>query len=84
MVLALHVLIAITSLVYTTYLFVVPSSHKLKISYSLIALTVLSGVVLVWQQPVHALQACTTGLIYLAVMSFGVVAARKKLITAQN
>jgi hypothetical protein len=82
MIVLLHVVTAITSIAFTTYVFFVPSWLKLHISYSLIALTLASGTYLVWSTHARLLQACTTGLLYLGIVSFGVVAARLKLVTA--
>ncbi len=74
-----HVLIALASLAYTTYLFFRPSHTKLHISYSLVAATLASGIYLVFVTGEHILQACTTGLLYFGIVSLAIAAARNKL-----
>lgn len=79
MILLLHVAIAITSLALTTYAFFVPSRAKLNASYVFIALTLVSGTLLVFSAPAHILQACTSGMIYFVIASAGALAVRRKL-----
>jgi hypothetical protein len=84
MVLLLHIIIALGSIVYTTYLFIYPSVAKLRVSCSLVALTLISGTYLVWSQPSHIRQACVTGLVYIGAASFGIMAAHNKLANAKR
>lgn len=79
MVLMTHIVIALTSVVYATYLFFKPSVNKLRISYFLVALTFASGSYLIWNNPSHIVQACVTGIIYLGIVLGTIVAARHKL-----
>lgn len=77
--LLLHILIAIGSLILTSVTSILPSKMKLNMSYISVALTLLSGTYLVISTKSHILQACTTGLIYLSIASFGIVVAKKRL-----
>lgn len=79
--LIIHIIIAVSSLVFTGYLFLKPSSLKLHISYILVGLTILSGTILVIIMPAHMVSACFAGLIYLGLVSIGLASARHKLAT---
>ena len=80
MILLTHILIAISSMVYTSLLLIQPSRTKLRTSYILIAATLASGTYLTILNPVHMLRTCTTGLIYVVIVSAGVFIARRALI----
>jgi len=67
------------SLAHVTFAFFRPSRKQLFISYSFVGLTVASGVVLVATEPAHMIQACTSGLVYLAVMTVAIMATNLKL-----
>ncbi len=75
----LHILIALSSLGYTTYVFFRPSRTGLYGSYTLVAATIASGAYLIANNPSHMLQSCTTGLVYLGMVSVGIISARAKL-----
>lgn len=79
MIILTHVLIALASIGFTTYLYVSPSKSKLYIAYILIGMTIASGTYLIVSAPSHMVESCTMGLAYLAVVSVGILAARKKL-----
>jgi len=83
MIVLLHVIIALASVGFTTYAFFRPSTSKLHIAYSLAGMTFASGVYMVWSAPVHIMHACISGLIYLGLVSIGIVAAKIKLATLQ-
>jgi hypothetical protein len=78
-----HILIAISSMVYTSYLFFRPSNKGIKIASSLVVLTLVSGTYLVVSLKSQILSACITGLVYLAAVAAGLVAARYRL-SVQN
>ena len=82
MILPLHILIATASIFSSASAFLFPSKSKLRLTYALIALTFISGFFLMWGKPVHMAQVCTTGLIYLGIVSAGIFAARHKLAAA--
>lgn len=79
MILLFHVIIALSSLLYTTYAFLSPSKPKLYTSYSLVALTLASGTYLVLSTHTRLLPSCMTGLIYLGAVSSGLVLVSRKL-----
>jgi hypothetical protein len=79
MVIAVHVLIAILSVIFTGYTFLSPSQTKLRVSYSLVALTVASGTYLVITMPAHLVQSCVTGLVFIGVSLTGIAASKRKL-----
>lgn len=81
MAILLHVLIALTSLVYAGYVYFSPSKTKLYAAYGLVALTLISGTYLVVTMNTPLLQACSTGLLYLGVVLSGLLAAHRKLAT---
>jgi hypothetical protein len=79
MIVLIHVLIALASMAYSTYVFFSPSQTKLRLSYGLVGATVASGTYLIVTNPAHMVQSCTTGLIYLGVVSVAIISARHKL-----
>ena len=78
MIILLHVLIALSSVAFTTYLYLRPSKGKFYVSYGLIAATLGSGTYLVVSSGSPLLSSCMTGLLYLGVVLTGIVAAREK------
>lgn len=79
MIVLAHVIIALISVVYTTYLLFAPSKPKLRISYSLVAATIASGTYLIISTHANMLKACMTGLIYIGAISIAIALARHKL-----
>ena len=79
MILIFHILTAISSVLYTAYVFFYPSQSKLRISYLGLTLTILTGTYLVITKPAHLTQTCVTGLVYIGVMLAGILAVRHKL-----
>ncbi len=79
MVVLLHVMIALASIGVTTYAFISPSESRLRASYLLIALTLISGTYLVWVSPAHLVQSCVTGLVYVGGMMVAIVSTRARL-----
>ncbi|HEU5004777.1 MAG TPA: hypothetical protein VFT49_01685 [Candidatus Saccharimonadales bacterium] len=79
MLLGIHIIVALASLVSTGLALISPSTTKLRASYELIALTVVSGTYLVLHTHLPLTQACLTGLTYLGISSLAVVLARHKL-----
>ena len=79
MVVLLHVVIACVSLLYTGYVCFAPSKRKLRLSYVLIAFTIVTGIYLVATTHVGILRVCTTGLAYLAVALAGNAIAHRRL-----
>jgi hypothetical protein len=79
MFLVLHIIIALTSIVYATAIFIAPQKLKFSLEYWLVAATIASGTYLVFTNGSHILQACLTGLAYLGTISLLIVAAHAKL-----
>ncbi len=75
MIVLLHVLIALSSIAFTTYLYFRPSKHKFYASYGLIAATLASGSYLVISTHSPMLSSCMTGLAYLLIVTAELVAA---------
>ena len=78
MLVIIHVLIALSSVAYTTYLYFSPTDTKFKVSYGLVAATLASGTVLIISTHTNMLQACMSGLFYLTAVSFGLVLAKHR------
>jgi hypothetical protein len=83
MLLILHLVSAFGSMLYTAYLYFFPSAAKLKISYGLVAATFATGFGLVFTKPAHIVEVCVMGLVYLSVVSVGIVSAKYKLARVQ-
>lgn len=78
MLILVHVLIALASIAWITYLYLRPSARKFYPAYGLIAATLVSGAYLVISTGSPLLSSCATGLVYLGIVSVGVMAARKR------
>ena len=81
MILIAHIIIAITSLVLSSLSFLKPSQAKIKGSYIMLALTMISGTVLVYLTPGHILESCLVGLAYVGTTLVLVISANRKLAT---
>ena len=79
--LILHIIIAVSSLLYAAYVMLSPSKTKIYFSYGLIAGTFLSGTILIFNNLSHMIQACVVGLCYLAGVSIATIFAHRKLAT---
>jgi hypothetical protein len=84
MILMTHIIIALTSVIYTCFVLVSPSSFKIRGSYALIALTLISGTILVVESNAHLVRACMTGIVYVAVMLFGIALAQYRLASQET
>ncbi len=77
MIVLIHVFLAVSSLLYTSYLCIRPKSAKFYISYSGFVGTLVSGTYLVIHSHAQLLSACVSGLTYLALASFVTVLAHR-------
>ena len=84
MVLIFHILIALSSVAYTTYLFIAPTKAKFYVSYGLIGLTLGSGTYLVVSTHAPLLSSCEAGLAYIGIVLFGLIAARYRLASVRE
>jgi hypothetical protein len=80
MILLLHIGIAVLSLAFAAYVFIAPSKTKLKISYSLVGMTLGTGTYLVIMAPAHMAQACMAGLFYTGIVLVASNLAQRKLV----
>ena len=79
MLILLHVILALGSIAYSSFVFFSPTKDRFYGAYAFISGTLLSGTILVVSEHAALLPACVAGLAYLVVgMSF-VVAAHRKL-----
>lgn len=84
MILPLHILIALSTLVLSIVTFFYPSAARLKATYLMTGLTVVSGSLLIIVLHDSILHTCITGLSYVAIISVVTVFARRKLAVALN
>lgn len=78
-ILPVHIVIALTSVLYSTILYMSPSKTKLNITYGLVVLTLITGTDLVIVSHAQMLSSCTTGLIYIAAMFVAIFASQRKM-----
>jgi hypothetical protein len=83
MLVLIHVLIALNSIIFSTYTFFMPSKLKIHTAQTSIAATLGTGTYLVVSTHSNMLSACTSGLIYLAIVSFAIAGASRKLAAQQ-
>lgn len=82
----LHVIIALSSIAFTTVTFFVPSTRKIQVANGLVAATLASGTYLVWTSHSSIIEACLMGLLYTTGVTCGIYAAQRKLaaVTVRN
>jgi hypothetical protein len=75
-----HIIIALSSVAYATYVFFRPSKSKFYVTYALVASTLISGTYLViTNRPVHLASSCISGLTYIGIVMVAIVPAHFKL-----
>jgi len=79
MIILLHVLIALSSMVLGAVLYARPKKSLFNVQYALMIATIGSGSYLVVSTGTHLLESCAMGLAYLAVVTYGLVLARRKV-----
>lgn len=79
MILILHIVVALSSVAYSTYMLFGPSDRKLRVSYALLVSTIVSGTYLVILHPAIMAHACMSGLVYSTVVVGMIAVARRKL-----
>lgn len=85
MILPIHISIAFSSLILAALAYFYPSQAKLRVTYSLVVLTFLTGFYLIWlNQPIHMTKVCITGLTYLGVVLIVLRSVRHKLALVNN
>jgi len=84
MLLVTHIVIALTSVLYSGLVWLRPSRTRLYGSYAMLGLTVVSGTALVVLTHAPMLQSCMTGLFYICLTLAGIVLASHKLATQEH
>jgi len=79
----LHVLIALTSLAFSGYVYFYPSVTKLRASYALVAGTLLTGTFLLASTPSHMLEGCVMGFFYVSLVTLATASAHRRLASVQ-
>ncbi len=82
--LLLHIIIAVTSVGLSTFLYFSPSKAKLQGSYTLMGLTIATGTYLVVASHAAMLRTCMMGLLYAGVVSALIAAAHRKLASQEQ
>lgn len=78
MMIMLHIAVALASIAAAALSLLRPTKTKLITTYSLVGATLASGTYLVWSSHSPLLPACTTGLVYLALVSSALVLAQRR------
>lgn len=81
MMLSLHILSAVISIVFTTYLLFEPTKRLMAFHYALVAFTLASGTYLLFHAEGHLMETCIMGVAYLVFASWGTVSLRSRLAT---
>lgn len=84
MALIFHIIAALTSLGFSTYIFFKPSQRGIASTLGLTGLTLASGTYVAAASHSHIIETCLSGLFYLGAVSVGIVVARFKLATAKK
>jgi hypothetical protein len=79
MLLVLHILVALSGIVMSSFSLISPSLPKIRFSYGLVMLTVLSGAVIVITKHLSILSVCLSGLLYVGFTVSGLIAASHRL-----
>lgn len=79
MVLILHILIALSSVFFSTYSIFKPSNKKVKINYAFLGATWASGFFLVFQSHVSFGHLCLTGILYTGVVTINILLTKRRL-----
>lgn len=77
--LLLHIGIALGSILFTGFMYMKPTKTKLQLSYGLVSLTLITGTYLVMSASGHLVEACFSGLMYLAIVFVAIGATKQKL-----
>jgi hypothetical protein len=77
--LGLHIIIALSSVLFSSYISFQPSLKGLRFSYFMVALTLGTGAYLAVSTHSRLVPVCISGLVYIAVVSIGIIVARYRL-----
>ena len=84
MILATHIILALTSILVTSFLLFKPTQQKLNGTYILFMGTLGTGTFLIFANNVNMLRTCIMGVIYIAFVVGGIAIARRKLAREQT
>lgn len=79
-----HVVIAILGLMQATYGLISPSHAKIRVTYVFTTATIATGTYLAWSLHTSIVQACESGLTYLALILAATLATRYRLVRMQQ
>lgn len=79
MILAVHIFIALSSIIYTTLLYFNPTPQKFNPAYWFVGLTIASGSLLIISTGAHILRGCVSGLLYMGLVFGMIIMAKRKL-----
>jgi hypothetical protein len=84
MIILIHVLIALSSIVVTTFTAFLPSTLRLRVGAALIGATLVTGTYLVIHLHSPLMSSCVTGLAYLAITLAGMAVGQYRLATVKQ
>lgn len=84
MILIMHIIIALASILFASYLIFRPSSKGIRFSYGLIIGVLLTGFELVIFMQAPILKTCVSGLVFISVIMGELLIARKRLAQQRN
>lgn len=79
-----HVAIAILGLMQATYGLISPSRAKVRVTYTFTIATITTGTYLAWSLHSSIVQACESGLTYMALILAATLATRYRLARMQH
>jgi hypothetical protein len=79
MLLVLHIAAALGGIGLTTYSFLSPTMTKIKTSYLMVLLTIVTGTIIIIRDHLSILSVCLSGLLYIGFTVSGLIAAQAKL-----
>jgi hypothetical protein len=84
MLLLIHILSALGGIGLTTYSYMAPSVMKIRYSYGLVLVTIVSGTIIIVKNHLSILSICLSGLLYVGFTVSGLVAASRRLAGQEN
>lgn len=84
MILIAHIVIALASVIFASFLLIKPSHAKFLANYSLIAATIASGTYLILSMHVNMLKTCMSGLTYLSLVAILTAVAQHRYTLAHQ
>jgi hypothetical protein len=79
MLLALHIIAALAGIGMSTYSLLSPSHAKIRASYFMVLLTILSGTIIIIRDHLSIMSVCLSGLLYVGFTVSSLLAASRRL-----